>query len=300
MNIAATTPGSPAPARWPKPFQAALAVTVLAFAWPLFQLGAFAGSSELYSYILLVPAISVFLVWWQRDFLPSGSEPSRAWAAVPALVGCGLLTAFVLATEGAMPTEERLALAALAFASFIVADCMFFLDRRLVAALMFPLGFLVFMAPMPGPLADAVELFLQRGSAATADAFFSVAGTPVYYQDLVFRLPGINLRVAPECSGIHSSLVLLMVSLVAGYLFLRSPWRRTLLAVAMVPLALLRNGFRVFVIGELCVHISPDMINSFIHRRGGPIFFALSLVPFFGLLYWLARSERRPARTPPR
>jgi len=41
------------------------------------------------------------------------------------------------------------------------------------------------------------------------------------------------------------------------------------------------------------VHVSPDMIDSFIHHHGGPIFFTLSLIPFFLLLFLLVRSERK-------
>jgi exosortase/archaeosortase family protein len=63
------------------------------------------------------------------------------------------------------------------------------------------------------------------------------------------------------------------------------------LALFVIPLAILRNGFRIFVIGELCVHVSHDMINSWIHRKGGPVFFVLSLIPFFLLLAWLRKSE---------
>jgi exosortase/archaeosortase family protein len=60
----------------------------------------------------------------------------------------------------------------------------------------------------------------------------------------------------------------------------------------MIPLGLLRNGFRVFTIGELCVHLGPQMIDSPIHHRGGPIFFALSLIPLFILLVVLQKYER--------
>jgi hypothetical protein len=35
------------------------------------------------------------------------------------------------------------------------------------------------------------------------------------------------------------------------------------------------------------------MIDSVIHRRGGPIFFVLSLVPMFLLLWALRRQEHR-------
>ena len=68
-----------------------------------------------------------------------------------------------------------------------------------------------------------------------------------------------------------------------------------ILAAAVIPLALLRNGFRVFVIGELCVRVSPDMIDSWVHKQGGPFFFALSLIPFSILLYFLYRADRRSA-----
>jgi len=53
-----------------------------------------------------------------------------------------------------------------------------------------------------------------------------------------------------------------------------------------------RNGFRILVIGLLCVHVGPHMIDSVIHRRGGPLFFVLSLGPLFLFLVWLRRQER--------
>jgi exosortase/archaeosortase family protein len=91
-------------------------------------------------------------------------------------------------------------------------------------------------------------------------------------------------------------LILLITALLGSYLFLRGFWRRFVLVAAVLPLALLRNGFRIFTVGQLCVHIGPQMIDSYIHRKGGPIFFALSLIPFYFLLKYLHRSERVPAR----
>ena len=78
----------------------------------------------------------------------------------------------------------------------------------------------------------------------------------------------------------------------AGHLFLRSPWKKTALALAVIPLGIIRNGFRIFTLGMLCVHVNPNIIDSPLHHRGGPIFFVLSLVPFFALLFLLRRSER--------
>ena len=78
-------------------------------------------------------------------------------------------------------------------------------------------------------------------------------------------------------------------------MFLRSPWKRAVLTLAVIPLAIIRNGFRILTISWLCVHVGPEMIDSPIHHRGGPIFFILSLIPFFALLFLL---RRHGAKTP--
>jgi exosortase C (VPDSG-CTERM-specific) len=148
-------------------------------------------------------------------------------------------------------------------------------------------------------LRDGIEAGLQHGSAAVADWLFVISGTPVLRDDMVFHLPGISLKVAAECSGIHSTWILFITSLLAGQMLLRRPWKRAVLCLAVIPLALLRNGFRVFVIGELCVHAGPRMIDSPVHHHGGPLFFVLSLAPFFLLLYFLKRTEPAGAAAQP-
>ena len=76
---------------------------------------------------------------------------------------------------------------------------------------------------------------------------------------------------------------------------LEDAWRRFALVAFVIPLAILRNGFRIFVIGLLCVNVGPQMIHSLIHRRGGPVFFMLSLIPFFLVLWWLRKGRPEPA-----
>lgn len=292
--------GAPELPRW-RLFAALAGVLLLCFGLPLFQLVRFALASDLYSHIPLIPAVSAYFVWLERQKLHA--PYARALGATLALGAASLLVLFVFlnaAFSGAtLPVEDSLALKAGAFVLLLATLCAALLGRHVLRALAFPLGFLVFMIPFPTVVHAGIETFLQHGSAAVAHGFFVVSGMPVFVQGLFFQLPGFNMQVAPECSGIHSSLALLITSIVAGQLFLRSRWRRTALAAFVIPLALVRNGFRVFVIGQLCVRISPDMIHSYIHRQGGPIFFALSLVPFSIALYFLFRSERRARQTKP-
>jgi len=60
----------------------------------------------------------------------------------------------------------------------------------------------------------------------------------------------------------------------------------------MTPLGIVRNGFRILVIGLVCLHVGSQMIDSLVQRKRGPLFFALSLVPLFLLLWWLERQEQ--------
>ncbi len=195
--------------------------------------------------------------------------------------------------RGSLSLNDQLALMALAYVSLLAAGGFLFLGAKWMASAAFPVAFLIFMVPLP----DAAVYWLENASAlASAEAaamYFGIAGTPLVRHGTIFELPGIVLQVAQECSGIRSSWVLFITSLLASHLFLESPWRRFVLVAFVIPLGILRNGFRVFVIGMLCVHIGPHMIDSVIHHRGGPMFFALSLVPLFALLWWLRRGERR-------
>jgi exosortase C (VPDSG-CTERM-specific) len=267
---------------------------LLCFGWPLFRLMRFAASSELYSYIILIPIISLYLVWIQKERVPNDSAPDKKLFILFTIAGLAVLASYgAVARFGiGLAKDDALALTTLSFVLLLWGICCWFLGRQAVRSIAFPLGFLILMVPFPIFLRSWIEAALQQWSAIAALGMFRLTGTPVFYHDLIFQLSDITLRVAPECSGIHSSVALLITSILAGHLFLRSRWRRSALAAAVLPLAILRNGFRIFTIGELCVHVGPQMIDSSIHHKGGPIFFALSLVPFLVFLFFLIKSER--------
>ncbi|HWW00409.1 MAG TPA: archaeosortase/exosortase family protein [Candidatus Acidoferrum sp.] len=275
-------------------------VLLVCFGPALWDLGRFAWGSELYSYILLIPFISGYLAWSKRE--ANSSDSSRApWLAMfPLMAAVGVLVSYACwLRSGWKPTAcDQLAVKAFAFLCFLFAGEFLFLRTETLRRTIFAISFSFFIVPFPEVLRRSIEGFLQHRSADAAELLFGLAGMPVLRHETVLQLPGFTLEVAPECSGIHSTLVLFITSVVAGHLLLQSPWRRLILSVAVIPLALLRNGFRIVTIGELCVNVSPDMINSYIHRKGGPIFFVLSLIPFFLLLVYLRRGERNRSLRP--
>jgi exosortase C (VPDSG-CTERM-specific) len=272
----------------------AFLIAAVAFYRPLRDMVRFASHSELYSHTFLIPAISFYLVWIKRrSLLPSkssivGAAISYVFAAM--IVGCYF----------ASPTApwwqikvNYLSAMMLAMVGVCIGNLFLLLGKEFVRAALFPTLFLVLIAPFPQVVLDGLETFFQHSSAWTAALMFDITCTTVLHSGLFFQLPGITLEVAQECSGIHSSLVLIITALIAGYFFLPSYRYRLLMVFFVVPLGIVRNAFRIFVIGQLCAHVSPDMIHSYIHHHGGPIFFALSLVPFFILLHCLRKLESR-------
>jgi exosortase C (VPDSG-CTERM-specific) len=260
----------------------------------------FALSGTLYSHIPLVPVVSIWLLWQARRSAPAHVKPARRLALALA-AGATILAAWGWSlAEDSAPPDTRLAFAMSALTLYVIAAVAWHFGVATLRFAAFPLGFLVFAIPLPPSAVVAIESLLQHGSGVIARGLFELSGTAVFYHDLTFQLPGINLLVAPECSGLHSTLALLMVSLVAGFMFLRSPWHAALLSAAVLPLSLLRNGIRIFTVGELCVTRGPAMIDSPIHRNGGPLFFALSLLPLFVLLALLLRGERTRRLASPR
>ncbi len=270
------------------------------FASPLLSLATYSAGSDLNSHILLIPFITVYLIYVQRHRLPKSYVSSPGWAIGFSAAGLVILGAALqlFPFAGSPSHNDRLGLMTLAFLCFLVTGALGFLGRKWMVAAVFPFAFLIFMIPLPDRATEVLETTSKLASAEVANWFFQLSGVPVLRDGMVFQLPGIAIEVAQECSGIRSSWVLFMTSLLASHVLLRSPWRRIVLVAAVIPLAILRNGFRIFVIGSLCVHLGPQMIDHPIHRRGGPLFFALSLVPLLLLLWWLRRGEAEGSTSP--
>lgn len=272
-----------------------LVLVITAFNQSLFSLMRYAVGSDLYSYILLVPFISVYLLWVRRDQFAKNYVTNLGLTAV-FLIAAVVLLVISSTWQSAAPEAnkpERLALVTLSFLCCVAGGGFFFFGWHWMRSAAFPLVYLIFMVPMPDSMRDALELASKSASAEVANLFFYLSGTPFLRQGPIFQLPNITIEVAQECSGIRSSLVLFMTSILAANLFLKTSWRRVVLVAFVIPLGILRNGFRILVIGLLCANLGPQMIHSPIHTRGGPLFFALSMFPFLLLLWWLHRGETR-------
>jgi len=274
-----------------------ICVLVVAYILPLYELARFSFGKDLFSHVLLVPAITVYLIRTSRDCWPALHSGDRMFL-IPCVAAVTVLIAYFvrLKTGWNAPTQDRIAWLTLSFVCLVWSACLYSLGRGFCQKMMFPLVFMIFMVPFPQAVEHWLEAALQHGSADVSHWFIQLSGTPILRDGTLFTLPNISLQVAPECSGIRSSLVLFMTGLLAGYFFLRRTSSKLFFGALVLGLGIVRNAFRIFVLAMLCVHVDPNFIHSALHRRGGPVFFALSLIPFFLILWLLRRWERRGLR----
>lgn len=264
---------------------------------PLLDLARFALKESLYSYIFLVPFISLYIARVKRDGLTVVYSDYHGGYAFFAAAGAFLS---LLAHEGAQGLDfapvDLLTITTVSFATCVMGAFLVIFGYDAWRAMLFPLLFLYFLAPLPELVLRDINHFFQYWTGITADAFLRLTGTPVYREGLLLHLPGITLEVAEECSGIRASIVLFMTSLLAGQLFLKGLPARFALAASVVPIAIVRNAARVTTLAVMTLYVDPEALHGPLHRQGGTPFFVLSLVPLFAVLWLVRRIERRKAR----
>jgi exosortase len=160
-------------------------------------------------------------------------------------------------------------------------------------AAMFPLLFFILLIPIPSMLMDSMVYFLQVGSTEFTNILFLASGVPFLREGFVFHLPGMSVEVAPQCSGIRSSMALFITALLAGYLFLNTWWKKVILVVFIFPVAMFKNGIRIVTLTLLGTYVDPRILQSSLHKEGGIPFFILALAMMAPILFYLKNSEKR-------
>lgn len=272
-------------------------LSLLLFRRDLGDLLALSWTDNRYAHLVIVPFISLGIVYLKRKRVFSEIRYSP-WVSL-AVVALGGALFYVGKEQGDnLGLNGRLALAASAMVFTWTAGFIFFYGARSAKAASFPLAFLLLAIPIPSEIVQVAEVALQKGSAEVTYVIFILLSIPVFREGLVFSLPGVTIEVARECSGIRSSISLLITALVLGNLFLRSNWTRVCCVILTVPIAILKNAVRIATLSSLGTYVSLDYLHGSLHHRGGPIFSALSLALLLTVLWLLRMREGRAAGVP--
>jgi exosortase len=268
-----------------------ICVLPAAFAWGLVRsVIALTFHNDTFTYIPLIPLVSAYLIYSERKSI--FSIPSPGWTSGGPLLVLGAV--FLAAAQFnflQLRPANQISLLMFAFVFLWAGAFALFFGSRSFRAASFPFLFLLFAVPIPEPALSQTILLLQEGSARAAAAIFQLLDVPFLRQGLIFQLPGVAIRVAEECSGIRSSLALLITTVLASHFFLRTASRKLLLCALVIPIVVLKNGLRIATLSTLAIYVNPGFLYGRLHHQGGVVFFLIALLPMALALVLLQKGE---------
>src|SRR6266403_1005068 len=275
-------------------FAACCALFSLIFTLPLLAFVRTSLSNDDSSYLLLIPFISLWVMFIERHNLVFDFSSGKVFGAGLALLaGCAAFASFL--AGGASSFDLQLSGYILSLVLFWLAGFVLLFGKTAFKAYSFPFLFLFLMVPLPKLLLEYVIYLLQTGSAWITGVLFDLLGVPVLREGFVFHLARVNIEVAKECSGIRSSMALVILALLVAHFRLRSFWKKALFLICGLLMMVLKNGIRIVSLTLLAIHVDPSFLYGRLHHQGGVVFFLISLLLLAPLLWLLQRGEAAPS-----
>jgi exosortase len=243
------------------------------------------------SQILLIPLISAWLLYLEhkRIFAELSQDYASAIILIVLSVGVSL---WARQSGPAWSPSGVLCAYILALVLAWIAGFALLFGRFALNNARFSLLFLLLMVPLPDAVLNYAIYCLQKGSADVAGMIFDLAGIPALRDGFIFRLAHLSIEVAKECSGIRSSMALLILALLVGHLFLRTLWKQTLFVAVGLLIMIVKNGIRIATLTILAQYVDPGFLYGRLHHEGGVVFFLIGLLLLFPVFWLLQRSER--------
>lgn len=225
--------------------------------------------SETYAHGLIVPPITLWLIWRDRHRLAT-VQPTPAFGfalALACLVFCWLL--------GELTAVN--ALAQFSVVGVIILAIMVLVGLSISKELAFPLIFLFFAVP----IGDFLLPQLMEWTADFTVLALRLSGIPVFREGQNFIIPSGNWSVIEACSGIRYLIASLTVGTLYAYLTYTSLKRRLTFILLALLVPIVANWLRAYMIVMLG-HLSGNKLAAGVnHLIYGWIFFGIVIAIMF-------------------
>lgn len=240
----------------------------------------------------IILAASLWLLYQKRHALAQLSPSNRTWPGLASLIFALLFYAF--------GRSQAIVIVEVSSQVLVIGSLLYlFKGSASLRLCWFPLFFLIFMVPLPGPLVAALTTPLKVAVSAVASGALHQLGYPVGRSGVLLTIGQYQLLVADACAGLNSmftleALCLLYMNLM-GY---TAPVRNVLLALSAIPISFCANVVRVIILVLVTYYFGDEAGQGFVHGFAGMVLFlvALSLIitldSFFGFV--IRKWGRRP------
>ena len=254
------------------------ALTSVMLCIPAFQnLGYLWQENDFYGHAYAIPLVAVYLTIGSRATIARALRPLQP----PALGSIGAFAAafvLVVAVVGDAGFVAGLAIPLLLAATLYAIG-----GVPLLRPLLLPLAFVALMVPPPAFLRDQLLVRLKLFVTETAVDILQRAGVTVTAEGNQILVPEGALFVADACSGLTSVVTMLPISCIVAYFLSRGIWRRALVVVSVVPLAIVGNITRVLITILLVSRLGIEAAQGALHESFGLATYVVGTLAMIGV-----------------
>jgi exosortase len=241
---------------------------------------------------LLIPFVVLALYWWRRKDLVA--RPAGLWWPAVGIIAFALLLHFI----GFVSEQQRLSVIAFFLGLYALTGLAW--GWYWLKTSFFPFFLLVFCVPV-AEFADTLTMPLRLLVSRIVEIIAHLGLAPELIRqgtELFDAQHTFSYEVAAACSGIHSLVALLALTTIYGFVAFKSPWKRAVMMLIALPLAILGNVVR------LCFTIAVaetfgQGAGKAVETKFGFLTFAVAMACAFLIARWLENKEAAAASGEP-
>ncbi len=246
--------------------------------------GRFFAADSYYSHGFLIPIISAFFAWSKRKELKSLPVKSSLLGLFIVIIG------LLFHITGAWLRVYFIS--GVSFVIVLFGLVLWFFGKGVTRKLIFPLGFLVFMIPLPLVAVADISLKMKLLAAQMATWMVNHIGIRAIRDGSLITMSNSSLSVDDPCSGLKSLISLMAMGVIFGYISKTSFVKKMIIFISSIPIAVLANSVRVFLLCVISeVYGTKVATGGFFHDAGGLMVFA---VAFICLMFLVNTLETAP------
>jgi exosortase len=252
------------------------------FAW---MVDRWSAGDSYYGHGFIVPFVSLYWIFRSREKIAACDKKSDFFGLFIFMSGFGLqLIASVL---------RIYFLSAFSLVILLFGVVYFLFGTQVVRIVWFPIAFLAVMVPLPLLLISEITMYMKMIVSQVATYLVNAIGIRAVQQGSYIYTPNAVCLVGDPCSGLRSFLAFLCLGLIFAYISKISFWKKVILVIAGLPLAIIFNVFRVFTMTVLGEIYGMEFVKTkTVHDGGGILVFVLALACFLILKHKLEGARR--------
>ena len=236
-----------------------------------------------HSHGLLVPFVSLYLVWLEWDEIKNLRFSVSKWGLLLLVVS---LLVYWGTYIGGLVFPSRFTIV-----TTLAGLILFNYGWVVFKVLLFPITFLFFMVPVPDTILGLIAFPLQLFVSDVSSQLINWYGIPVYQDGNLLHFASYSFEVTEACSGIRSMYSFLCIAAFCAYLEKSSWINGVILVASAIPLATFVNLIRVTGTGLLANYFGPSVAKGFLHDFSGFVVFGLGILLMLGEI-WILKKMR--------